>query len=632
MEGLKKILRRIDFFCVFFSFRFNRKESYSTSLGGLIILLFCIFAIYLGIYNFIAFIDRVKFNTIYYTMNIPKTERITLKESKASFTIGFECYDDERFKVNDLFMLNAEYIIYEKSFNNTFNKTKISLGTHPCTYEDFYNLHNNEFDRLDFSRYYCLDEKDHVITGVWDDKIFTYYEFSVAAKSRTGQNLDNIDQYLFNNDCKLQLYYTDINIDLDNYTYPIVPYLGAAFIQLNPTLLIKRNVYFMNQYLTDDDWLFGIINDEKKNIQKKTLYSRHEEYFLYLGLNRSGTKPAKNTYDYAKIFIRADTKKTIIKRNYQKLMEFYANATSLLIGIFRALVIIFNYINNFYAENSLNRRIFFFKEFENNNKIDIIKMNKRIKELISLTDLVIDEESEISSFETDLRNFSNDIKVKNNYEIKTYNNSSKRNNKNKIKNNSFSFINDQYSKMTSKLGSKNKFSSLIKNYLEESKINSDQSKFKIVKEENENNINIIDTQSQKIEYSFNIFEIFISMFCDSCLPKKLVLKKRINNKANNILYSKLDIISYVRNMFLFDIINETLLDDNKKVIINFLCRPLLTIDKKEEYSFSEFYQNYNKNDFDKFYEGITELIQKPNKEEREHRMISLVNKNLKEFI
>ena len=111
-----------------------------------------------------------------------------------------------------------------------------------------------------------------------------------------------------------------------------------------------------------------------------------------------------------------------------------------------------------------------------------------------------------------------------------------------------------------------------------------------------------------------------------------MLKKRINNKANNILYSKLDIISYVRNMFLFDIINETLLDDNKKVIINFLCRPLLTIDKKEEYSFSEFYQNYNKNDFDKFYEGITELIQKPNKEEREHRMLSLVNKNLKEFI
>ena len=106
MEGLKKILRRIDFFGVFFTFRFNRKESYSTSLGGLIILLFCIFAIYLGIYNFIAFIDRVKFNTIYYTMNIPKTERITLKESKASFTIGFECYDDERFKVNDLFVLN----------------------------------------------------------------------------------------------------------------------------------------------------------------------------------------------------------------------------------------------------------------------------------------------------------------------------------------------------------------------------------------------------------------------------------------------------------------------------------------------------------------------------------------------
>ena len=42
-------------------------------------------------------------------------------------------------------------------------------------------------------------------------------------------------------------------------------------------------------------------------------------------------------------------------------MEFYANATSLLIGIFRVLVIIFNFIDGFYAENSITKKIFFFK-------------------------------------------------------------------------------------------------------------------------------------------------------------------------------------------------------------------------------------------------------------------------------
>ena len=82
-------------------------------------------------------------------------------------------------------------------------------------------------------------------------------------------------------------------------------------------------------------------------------------------------------------------------------------------------------------------------------------------------------------------------------------------------------------------------------------------------------------------------------------------------------------------MILIDIMNETMLDENKKAIFNFLCRPILSIDKNQEYSFSGFYQNYKENDFDKFYVGISELIQKPYKEERERRMIFLVNKSLK---
>ena len=114
------------------------------------------------------------------------------------------------------------------------------------------------------------------------------------------------------------------------------------------------------------------------------------------------------------------------------------------------------------------------------------------------------------------------------------------------------------------------------------------------------------------------------------MTKKLKQKKNINIKANNIIYNKLDIISYVKNMFLIDIINKTLLDDNKKAIINFLYRPILSIDKNE--SISEFYQNYKENDFDLFYNGILKLIQKPKKEEREKRLIFLVNKNLKELI
>ena len=54
------------------------------------------------------------------------------------------------------------------------------------------------------------------------------------------------------------------------------------------------------------------------------------------------------------------------------------------------------------------------------------------------------------------------------------------------------------------------------------------------------------------------------------MTKRLVLKNNINLKSREILYKKLDIVIYIRNMILIDIINETLLDDNKKYIINFI--------------------------------------------------------------
>ena len=77
-------------------------------------------------------------------------------------------------------------------------------------------MHNNQFDYLNLPKYRCLDDNTHIIQGIWDDQIFTYYEISVNAKNETKENLDNIEEYLFENDCKLQFFYTDITIDLYN--------------------------------------------------------------------------------------------------------------------------------------------------------------------------------------------------------------------------------------------------------------------------------------------------------------------------------------------------------------------------------------------------------------------------------
>ena len=380
---------------------------------------------------------------------------------------------------------------------------------------------------MSLPKYNCLDDNNQIIQWIWDDQVFTYYEISVTSKEKTAENLNNIEEYLFQNDCKLQFFYTDITIDLYNYKEPISPYLNVVFIQLNPTIFIKRNVFFMNQYLMDDDYLLGVFKDYDKNIIKKTLFSRYEEYFLYLGLNRSITNPP-NTYDYAKIYIRADTKKTDIRRDYQKLMEFYANATSLLIGIFRVLVIIFNFIDGFYAENSITKKIFFLKEFEDNDHFDIFKKGNKIKELLSLTNLNNSfEYSNVDSFETNFKDIISDKKIFNDSDLKTYNNyernKSQINLNKKVKTNSFSFIKDKAGSLIRRMQlnkSKEDLSSASRLEKEDRKDNLDLIKIRIDKLKNDNIIH-----NQKSNYSFNIFEIIISSFCKCCMTKRIKFEK-----------------------------------------------------------------------------------------------------------
>ena len=140
-----------------------------------------------------------------------------------------------------------------------------------------------------------------------------------------------------------------------------------------------------------------------------------------------------------------------------------------------------------------------------------------------------------------------------------------------------------------------------------------------------------ENKSEEIVYNFNVFEIVAHTFCSRCLKGNLKLKSELNSKAIELLYTKLDIHAYLRNMFLFDIINQTILDSKKKNIINFLSRPTISIHKEVKQE-EIFYQDYEEDDFDKLYEGIVELTHKDNKQEKEKKLIMQCNRSFKDFL
>ena len=582
MKSFRNFLRRIDIFGVPFNFRYKTKDKYSTPCGGFLFLLFVVLALTFGIYYLIPFINRKNLSIIYYTMNIPETEVIKLKDSQAAFAIGLDCENKTAQDPYEIFNLEIKYVLYTKDMDGKYDKKKTPLVTHLCTYNDFYNNYDTSFDYLGMKNYLCLDNNDHKIEGIYSNQLFSYYEFSLTSKGHTSY----AEKYLKVNDCKLQMFYTDITIDLNNYKEPIKPFLNSFFVQLNPTLYIKRNVFFMNQYLYDDDELITVFDDEQKPKQTKTLFSRYEEYSLYLGLDRENNKPLISVEDYAKMYLRADTKKTEIKRTYQKLTEFYADASSLLIALYDFISVTLSIISNFYAEQAVIRKLFLFKEMDN-KYFHFSKKSEKIHELVSLTNEVINIDLPESTRKRLMRSKSF-LYTRNNY----------KNSRN------FSIISMKNMETIDKEDQENKIRDEIKNNL---------------------------LKQKTIKFSFNIFEVIISLLFPYCLRGNLKLKIDVSEKANNLLNQKLNVILYVRNMILLDILNHTIIDDKKRDILNFLSRPIIASNKNKYEKQDKFYENLFENDFDKFYNCVYELSRKANKNDNEKRLINLSKQHLKEL-
>ena len=610
MKDIKKFLKKLDLFGVNLNFKYKENDTYTTALGGLFILMFGILALSFGIYNFIPFIKRKNLSIIYYTMNIAKTEQVKFKESKAMFNIGFQCEEENGFSVKNIFNLDSRFVMYHKDLQGNNTKDKEELAWHYCNYEDFYYKYNDSFDFLGLDKFQCLNDYNRTIQGIFSDRVFSYYEISLTSKNKSQENFDQIYQYLSKNDCKLIIYFTDVTIDLTDYNEPIKPVLNTIFIQLDPTLNIKRNIYFMNQYLYDDDSMLAVFEETEKPRRIETLFSRYEEYALYMGFQYN-----PNNTEYAKIFLRADTKRTIIKRTYQKVTEFYANASALLMALYEILKIIFSYINNFYAEHAVTKKLFFFKELGLKQFDDL----KKYRQILDLNKI-----NRISANIVYLDTLQNDLKIKKSYDT-FYKNRIKIPKKSslieKSKSSCSSMMGDMeesaYSEKDEKIYKKN--------------INKLNTISMFNNRKNKKTTSIPKKNERTINYSFNVFEIFLVTFCYKCIKGNLKLKNELNNKAKELLYYKLDIHIYLRNMFLFDIINQTIIDGKKKNIINLLSRPVISINNKEKEEEEIFYQNYKKAEFDKFFEGLIELSEKKDKEKKEEKLIILANKRLKEI-
>ena len=652
MEFIKSILRKIDIFGVPYSFKYKSEEKYTTSIGGFVVIIFFTAALVMGIYYFIPFYKRKNFTTVYYTLSTSQADRINFAESKTALAFGLNCWKGkDNTTADQLFKIDYKYIHW-KLINGVYNRTISNLKSHQCTKKDFYNEFNETFDGSEIYKYECLDDPSITIEGIWTSEIFSYFQFEVNAKNNSKNLLNKINDYLLENDCKLQIYFSDNTVDIKDYKNPIKSYVEAIFIQINPTLSIRRNLYFMNQFLFDDDFLFWVFNDEEEARVKRTLFSRFEEYSLFQGIERN--KLYTDYLNFVKLYIRADTKKTEIKRKYQKINEFYADASSLLIAVYEILIIVFELLNFFWAHQSLARKIFFFQDFD--YKLNINDKSEKIRELLVATDtnnqnqnfkqtskISIEESSErnlkaIQNFHDEKTPYIPNKCVLSSKNIKNVNNLLTQNEDTQVDiDYNYEKISNSYRGREYNINSKDDINynkrSINNNINEIHDYTTENNLYNItIGNNNDKETAYEEKEEVKIKYKFTLWDKIRTIICNLCLSNNLKIKKNFNEKAQELLDSKLDVVLYVRNVMLFEILNETFfLDSDTKDIINFLARPIISLESDEESQLSLFYNKYKENDFEKFYKEVIQLSNKTDKRKEEIKLISICNKHLKQI-
>lgn len=230
MERIRKKLKKIDPFGENFTFKYNDYDKYSTSLGGLVGLIFGLTSLVFFILNLTAFFQRQSFTSQFYTINLEQTEDINLNKFIA---FGIDCRTEERTnKTKDLFNVEITYkSINDSGFDIILFETKTCENT---DFDDEFIINNTKFNYSLFKNFQCLNqiENKEKIHGDYTDSIISYYIISVSAKE--GQDISEINDFLFESDCKLQFFYTDIAVDIDNYKKPIKPIINSLFLPIIP--------------------------------------------------------------------------------------------------------------------------------------------------------------------------------------------------------------------------------------------------------------------------------------------------------------------------------------------------------------------------------------------------------------
>ena len=584
IKKIVKIMKTIDYFGTFITFRVNDNIEYKSIIGGTFTLIYVFFALGYILTMSMSFIKRKNIDFIY-SHKIMSNPFINLTQIEFTFAFGVQFTDNSLSAVDDT-NLYFNYSIELIEWINKENKNRKFLDYRKCSLNDFPKLQKKYYIN-DLENMLCPiynSSTNFSIDGLYTDSYYKYISIKLFLTDYAINNYNKLKQFLNETPLDIAVFFRDTAIEYENRKNPLPPYLNYNYKGIDLNFFKKTGISISSlQFISDEN----ILRNNPK-LTNEAMYSSSEDSFRYIK-----DRVEEKEYQIFEYIIEASPKLIYLKRIYEKIPEFAANISGVLGFICVIMVVIANIIERKAIDQKLIHKML---KFKGNKIIDIDYFIEKFKNKVKKNILSKNE-----------KYYSDNLKITEDY-FEIDDNTTKNDNLYSKRNNSItegiSFINNESipntlfemkeeksskkvkykEKDINKLKEKNNHTNNLKNTFKSKQMNTLDLEKEVFESSNMKDLKqteiIPQTQKNKKEQEdivkLNIIQIVYAALCSFC-SKKWNIKYRLIKIAEKKIHYYMDIVTYIKTIQEFELLKEMLFNENFLRLFQFVCKPTMKI-------------------------------------------------------
>ena len=631
---VKNILKKMDYFGTFLTFRVNEEIEYKSIIGGTFSIIYGLFVILYVTTMSIDFVRRKNINFIY-SNKITQNPFINLSDIQFNFAFGIQFSKSTISAIKEsrrFFDYNVSIIEYfsNEHITGKSNIIKTEIGTRRCIDTDFPELLHHFYlnDLEDMICPIINSTTNFSIEGLYTDNYYKTISIKLSLSKYSIEHYDELEEYLNGTPIEFSLFYKDTAIDYESRKNPLPSYLNYYYKGMDVEFFKVTEIDLSKLEFRNDENLFY----EGIKITNKATHSSSRDLFRYIN-----SREVENEYGLCEYIIKCSSQILQLKRIYEKIPEFAANISGIISFTFFIMILIANIIEIKIIDQKLIHKML---KFRGNKNIDVNyfleKFNHNFQNDFS-SNLISENLKPVAKYySVDLSKKSKIEKPKKKYKLKKLNSffelnkinnesipnklnkleeqndeiNNYENDKSEEKENNLNFNLDQTSLKSSERSFKNYKTKTLD--LEKRVFKSPQMR-KIKKTEIKTQ-SPVSKKNQEDLVKLSLYQIIRNFFCFWC-NKSWKRKNKLIKSAEKKINYYMDIITYVKTIQEFELLKEVLFDENTLRLFQFISKPTMKIVNNDFLCCHHFlkeyipFKNIGKNEIDQLYQNYKEVLQ-----------------------